>query len=87
MTFFSGQDYLNWVYVENSNDDLSDLTLENLRTRRRQLQGELARALAVLGINGPQFHGLASRKKIDEVRMLLILSPKIVLTYCEKKMS
>ena len=68
--FFSGQDYLNWVYVENSNDDLSDLTNSKLRERRRQLQGELARALAVLDINGAQFHGLASRRKIDEVRMV-----------------
>ena len=67
---FSGQDYLNWVYVENSNDDISDLTNSKLRARRRQLQGELARALAVLGINGAQFHGLASRKKIDEVKFI-----------------
>ena len=70
LIFFSGQDYLSWVYVENSNDDLSDLTNSKLRTRRRQLQGELARALAVLDINGAQFHGLASRRKIDEVRMV-----------------
>ena len=41
-----------------------------MRARRRQLQGELARALAVLGINGAQFHGLASRKKIDEVKFI-----------------
>ena len=52
---------------ENASDELKDLSNFKLRTRRKQLKQQLARALGMLGIPEAKFHGLASRKQIDEV--------------------
>ena len=53
--------------MENASDELKDLSNFKLRTRRKQLKQQLARALGMLGIPEAKFHGLASRKQIDEV--------------------
>ena len=76
----SGQDYLKWVYVENASDELKDLSNFKLRTRRKQLKQQLARALGMLGIPEAKFHGLAGRKQIDEVGLQIStysLRPKL----------
>ena len=70
-----GQAYLTWTYQENEDSDL-DNGPESARHRKRRLQGELARALAVLGIKPSTFHSLVNRKQISELKQLLDLAIK-----------
>ena len=66
--------------MENASDELKDLSNFKLRTRRKQLKQQLARALGMLGIPEAKFHGLASRKQIDEVGLQIdtyCLRPKV----------
>ena len=70
MILFIGQAYLSWVYTGESQPDISGKTKEeDAKERKRRLQGQLSKALAVLGIKASTFHSLAVRNQSDEVRI------------------
>lgn len=66
-------DYLSWTYEYKSEDQGSG---EDAKARKRRLQAELSRALAVLGIKPSTFHSLVNRRQTEEVKELIDVSIK-----------
>lgn len=67
---FQGQTYLSWAFSDQKEDDKEE-ELEDAQTRKRRLNCELAKALAVLGVKPSTFHSLHYGGKRKKVKKLL----------------
>ena len=66
----SGQQFLAWAFSDQKPDGEEEI-LEDAKTRKRRLNVELAKALAVLNIKPSTFHSFHYGGKKDKVKKLL----------------
>lgn len=78
--------FLKWCAVDETQDaglDLAQIT-EDAIQRKRRLQGELSKALAVLGVKHSTFQSLLNKGRHSEVRKLLKTSMNERLEFLKK---
>ena len=66
-----GQTYLMWAFSDQKEGEKEEGELEDAQTRKRRLNFELAKALAVLGVKPSTFHSLHYGGKKKKVKALL----------------
>ena len=67
--YFLGQAYLSWAFSSKQEEEKE--ATEDAKTRKKRLNLELARALAVLGVKASTFHSLHYGGKKKKVKQLL----------------
>ena len=64
--------FLCWAFSDNSDAfDLDKEVDEDAKARKRRIQSELARALAVLGVKHSTFYSMLAKNRHSEVKQML----------------
>ena len=70
--FPSGQVFLSWAFSDKADDyNLDENIHEDAKSRKRRIQTELSRALAVLGVKHSTFYSMLSSGRHSQVKEML----------------